>query len=160
MTGAFATAADLVAAAGRDLGAAAWVRVDADRAATFARVTSDADLAGALPGTLVLSFAAASLTEVFAVPGASMGVNYGLDDVRFGAPVPVGARVRLRVRIDDATPGRGGAVQVALAVVVERADAVEPACTARLLARFHFDPAADDAAADDRATPTPEGDLR
>ncbi|GAY09603.1 MaoC/PaaZ C-terminal domain-containing protein [Pseudonocardia sp. N23] len=139
MTASFATAAELVAASGRDLGATGWVEVDAARSAEFARATGDVDWAGGLPSTLVLSFAAASLAEVFAVPGASMGVNYGLDDVRFGEPVPVGTRVRLRGRIEDAAPGRGGAVQVALAVAVERADSAALACTARLLARFHFE---------------------
>ncbi|RTL69161.1 MAG: dehydratase [Pseudonocardiaceae bacterium] len=139
MTGTFTTADELVAATGRDLGTSGWVDVDAARAATFAQVTGDESWDGGLPGTLVLSYAAASLAEVFAVPGASMGVNYGLDDVRFGSPVPTGAKVRLRARIDEAVPGKGGTVQVALGVVVERAGAAEPACTARLLARFHFE---------------------
>ncbi|GEL25340.1 MaoC family dehydratase [Pseudonocardia sulfidoxydans NBRC 16205] len=139
MTGVFATADELVAASGRDLGTTGWVEVDAARAATFSQVTADEGWGDGLPGTLVLSYAAALLAEVFAVPGASMGVNYGLDDVRFGDPVPVGSRVRLRARIDEAAPGRGGAVQVAVGVVIERDGTAEPACTARLLARFHFE---------------------
>ncbi|MBN9112297.1 MAG: hypothetical protein J0I34_26365 [Pseudonocardia sp.] len=139
MTSAFMTSDELVAASGRDLGTSGWVDVDAARAATFAQVTGDETWDGALPGTLVLSYAAASLAEVFAVPGASMGVNHGLDDVRFGEPVPVGTMVRLRARIDDAALGGKGAVQVVLGVVVERADTGEPACTATLLARFHFE---------------------
>lgn len=139
MTSAFTTADELVAASGHDLGTSSWVSLDAARAADFARVTCDDGWSDGVPGTFVLSYAAASLADVFAVPGAEMGVNYGLDDVRFGDPVPVGTKVRLRARIQDASPGRGGAVQVALGVVVERADAAEPACTARLLARFHFE---------------------
>ncbi|ODU06338.1 MAG: hypothetical protein ABS81_04795 [Pseudonocardia sp. SCN 72-86] len=139
MTRAFTSADELVAASGRDLGASGWVEVDATRAATFAQVTGDKSWGDGLPGTLVLSYAAAALAEVFAVPGASMGVNYGLDDVRFGEPVPAGTTVRLRARIDDAALGRKGAVHVALGVVVERDDGAEPACTATLLARFHFD---------------------
>ncbi|GJF03902.1 MaoC family dehydratase [Pseudonocardia sp. D17] len=146
MTRVFATADELVAAVGRDLGAGGWIRIDPDRVRTFARVTGDRAWDGGVPGTLVLSYAAASLTELFAVPGASTGVNYGLDDVRFGDPVPVGTRVRLHARIDDATPGRAGAVQVAVAVAVERADTTELACGARLLARFHLDPTTQEAA--------------
>jgi hypothetical protein len=138
---AFHTAEQLLAAAGRDLGSSGWVEIDAARREQFALAARDGT--DGVPAFLVLSLAAASLNELFDVPGATFAMNYGLDDVRFGPPVPVGGRVRLRARIADVSARREGAVDVALDVVVERDGAgddgaIEPACTARQLARFQF----------------------
>lgn len=136
MTG-FHTAADLLGAAGRDLGTSGWVEVDAVRRDRFAAATGDPGWHSGVPGTLLLGLLAPVLGELFQVPGAAMGVNYGVDDVRFGAPVPVGSRIRARVRIESARD-TATAVAIALGVVVERDGEPEPVCTATVLARFHF----------------------
>lgn len=139
--GSFETAVALLAAVGRDLGTSGWVTVDAERTRQFADATRDVGWPGGVPGTLVLALGGAALSEVFAVPGAAMGVNYGVDDVRFAAPVTEGARLRCRARIEDARPVRD-AVQVAVGIAIECVGEPEPVCTATMLARFHF-PAAE-----------------
>ena len=64
-----------------------------------------------------------------------MGVNYGLNKVRFTSPVPAGSRVRLRMKLLEATPIEGG-LQLAWQSTIEREGADKPACIAESLARY------------------------
>src|SRR5215813_4405269 len=100
---------------GRELGASDWVAVDQDRIDAFATCTGDrqwihVDVARArrespfggpiAHGYLSLSLVAAMVMELGVVPSdAATGLNYGLDKVRFIAPVKAGARVRMRARL-------------------------------------------------------------
>jgi acyl dehydratase len=64
-----------------------------------------------------------------------MGINYGLDKVRFPSPVPVGARIRLAARVAGVDEVANGGVQLALDFTVEIDGAAKPACVARVIYR-------------------------
>ena len=141
---------------GTDLGTTDWVEVTQDRVNEFAEATGDhqwihVDVARATAespfggpiahGYLTLAMVNLFLPELLTVEQFSMGVNVGLDKVRFPAPVPVGSRVRARGEIVAASEEKGG-VQVTVRVTVERdltgdggADA-KPACVADTVSRF------------------------
>ena len=75
------------------------------------------------------------MAEVYRVEGLSMAVNYGLNKVRFPAPVPVGSRVRADVScaaVDDVPGGK----QATYAVTFERDGGTKPVCVAELLLRY------------------------
>ncbi|MCW0213215.1 MAG: MaoC family dehydratase [Pseudonocardia sp.] len=136
----FATVADLLAAApGTELGTTEWRTVEQPRIDTFADATDDhqwihvdAERAAAGPygatiahGMLTLSLVPIMIGEVANVPGASFGLNYGFDKVRFTRPVPVGSRIRAAVSLLAVDPVAGGA-KATFRAVVELASA-EPA---------------------------------
>ena len=65
-----------------------------------------------------------------------MGINYGLDRLRFPSPVPVGSRVRIVGRLDEVTDVAGG-LQVKFTATYELEGAEKPACVAELVLRFY-----------------------
>ena len=87
-------------------------------------------------GYLTLSMLAGHLGGVVQVREVRMGVNYGLNKVRFMAPVPVGSRLRARVTLLDAQPLEGG-MQLAWRSTIEREGADKPVCVAEPLARYY-----------------------
>jgi acyl dehydratase len=108
-----------------------WIHVDPERAAT-------GPFGGPIAhGYLTLSLVSYFLPQVWRVEGFGMGVNYGLERLRFPAPVPVGSRVRLRADLAEATPVDGG-VQVAVDLTMEVDGAPKPALVARGLFRYAF----------------------
>jgi acyl dehydratase len=76
------------------------------------------------------------LWEVLEVEGAQLIINYGLDKVRFPAPVPVGSRVRAGVQCRSVEPIRGGC-QATLRMTIEIEDHPKPACVADILFRYY-----------------------
>ncbi|MFI6599682.1 hypothetical protein ACIBHX_25825 [Nonomuraea sp. NPDC050536] len=74
--------------------------------------------------------------ELLEVHGIGMKVNYGLNKLRFPAPVPVGSRIRLAGKVADVTEVEGGA-QVTMAFTVEIEGAGRPACVAEAVYRFY-----------------------
>ena len=107
-----------------------WIHVDPDRAA-----------AGPFGGTIAHGFLTLSMLPqaTFAlmhVEDASAAINYGLNKVRFPAPVPVGSRIRASFRIDDVAEVEGG-VQVTTAATVEREGAEKPVCVAETVSRYY-----------------------
>lgn len=140
----------LQALVGRELGPSPWLEVGQERILAFARATEDlqwihvdAARARASPfggtiahGFLTLSLLPWMIEQVAAVPGGRMTVNYGLDRVRFTAPVPSGSRVRGRFTVARVEPVEGGA-QVAWSVVVEREGAEKPCLVAEWLTRHY-----------------------
>jgi len=106
-----------------------WIHVDPERAAAgpFGRTIAH--------GYLTLSRIPALLNELLQVHDAAQAINYGLDRVRFPAPVPVGSRVRLTAVVEQVEPVPSG-FQVALAATVECDAGSKPACAARVLCRF------------------------
>jgi acyl dehydratase len=92
-------------------------------------------------GYLTLSMVNLFLPELLTVEQFSMGVNVGLDKVRFPAPVPVGSRVRARGEVVDAVEQKGG-VQVTVRITVDRNVSggdepdPKPACVADTVSRF------------------------
>jgi acyl dehydratase len=137
-------------AAGTTLGTSPWILVDQDRIDRFADATGDhqwihvdpdraareTDFGGTIAhGYLTLSLINHLLPQVVEVAGISMGINYGLDRVRFPAPVPAGSHVRAHVDLTEVTDVTGG-VQTTMTVTVECDRAERPACVATVLSRF------------------------
>ena len=108
---------------------------------TASRSTSTQELAAAGPfgttvahGFLTLSLIPAAAYEILPVEGA-VAINYGLNRVRFPAPVPAGSRVRATIRVDSVEPIQGG-VQVTMTATFEREGGEKPVCVAEQLFRF------------------------
>src|SRR4029450_690425 len=134
---------------GRELGASSWVAVDQNCIDVFAACTGDrqwihVDVARAkrespfggpiAHGYLTLSFVAAMVMELGVTPpDAASGLNYGLDKVRFIAPVKAGARVRTRATLLAVEPQRGRGVLLKLNCTVEIEGEGKPALVAELL---------------------------
>ena len=115
---------ELLAMAGKDLGYSEWLDIDQDRIDAFAEVTNDhnfihvdPDAAAQTPfgstiahGFLTLSLVISMFYEVAVYPeNMVMGINYGMNKVRFLAPVKVGSRIRLQatlVGVSERSPGR------------------------------------------------------
>ena len=140
------TAAQFV---GRELGASDWVAVDQDRIDAFADCTGDRqwihiDVDRArrespfgepiAHGYLSLSLVAAMVMELGVIPpDAATGLNYGLDKVRFIAPVKAGGRVRTRASLVAAEPQDGGRVLLKLQCTLEIEGEAKPALLAEIL---------------------------
>jgi acyl dehydratase len=136
---------------GLELGPGAWIDVPQERIDAFAEATEDrqwihVDPARAAEGPFGTTVAHGYLTlsllvpltyELMPVEDARAVVNYGLDHVRFPAPVPAGSRVRARLRVDETAEVGGGGVQVGLTATVERAGAEKPVCVAAVVVRFY-----------------------
>ena len=147
----FRSADDLVAAAGADLGMSGWHTVSQGRIDAFAEVTDDPQWihvdpvrAAAGPfgttgahGFLTLALIPVMVGEVLHVAGARLVMNYGLDRVRFPAPLPSGSEVRARVRILDATAS-AGRVRVNGEVTIAARGATRPCCVAETITLFVF----------------------
>ncbi|MGW4499993.1 MaoC family dehydratase [Micromonospora sp. NPDC004336] len=151
----FASVDDLAAAVGETLGPGQWQRVDQGRVDLFADATDDHQwihldavraAAGPYGGTiahgfLTLSLVPALVGRLYRVRGVRMGVNYGLNRVRFPAPVPVGSAVRATATIAGVTPVDGG-VQLVTGVTVECDAGTKPVCVAETVSRLYVGPAA------------------
>ena len=136
--------------AGSDLGASGWTEVTQDRINTFADATGDhqwihvdVEKAKAGPfgapiahGYLTLSLFIPLFTELLDVEGVSTKVNYGLNKVRFPAPVPVGSRIRLLARLASVEEVPGG-VQVTVDGTVEIEGGAKPAAVLQSMSRFY-----------------------
>ena len=125
---------ELEGAAGRDLGAGEWHEIGQERVNLFADATDDhqwihldpvAAAAGPFGATvahgyLTLSLIPALLPEILVIEGASIAVNYGIERVRFPAPVRVGSRVRLKASLGRVEPRSFGiAYHVEVTVEIE-----------------------------------------
>ena len=108
-----------------------WIHVDVERA------KEESPFGGPIAhGYLTLSLLVPLIAQVFVVTDTAMGVNYGLNKVRFPSPVPVGSRVRLTATLKDVEQVAGG-LQLTLAVVVEREGSEKPACIAEPVYRYY-----------------------
>jgi acyl dehydratase len=76
------------------------------------------------------------LAEVLTVSDAALGVNYGLNKVRFPTPVPVGSKIRLTATLADVTEVTGG-LQLTISAVIELEGSAKPACVAEPVLRFY-----------------------
>ena len=146
-----ATVEDMKAKIGEELGVGDWVEVNQDRINTFADATGDhqwihvdEDRAKQGPfgqtiahGYLTLSLIPSLGGGGLGLDGVRMGINYGLDRVRFITPVKAGSRVRARRKLLDVTEGEGF-VQMKVEVTVEIDGEAKPACVAETLSRAYF----------------------
>jgi acyl dehydratase len=135
--------------AGTELGPSRWVEVDQSRIDAFASATEDSQwihtnreraAAGPFGTTIAHGFLTLSLLpelwfEVFGDGGYAVTVNYGVNRVRFPAPVTVGSRVRATFRIEEVQPVDGGD-QARIAATVECEGQSKPVCAAELVFRF------------------------
>ena len=146
----FNTPAELKTAVGQPLGRSDWLEVTQERINQFADATGDhqwihvdPELAKSGPfgaciahGYLTLSLVNYFLPQIIVVLGIRMGVNYGVDKVRFPSPVPVGARIRGSGELLNVEDVKGG-VQATVRVTVEIEGSDKPACVADTISRFY-----------------------
>ncbi len=140
---------ELRAAAGTRVGTSDWMTIEQSRVDMFADATDDhqwihvdQQKAEAGPfgttiahGFLTLSLLSELLKQVYRVDGVKMGINYGLNKVRFTAPVPVGSKIRGVVDLAEVADAKGGAVQVTNRVTVEIEGSQRPALVAEWITR-------------------------
>jgi acyl dehydratase len=151
MTTTTTTLAELPALKGTELGISEWVEVTQERVNLFAEATGDhqwihvdverakaeSPFGGPIGhGYLTLSLLIPMWSEVLVVSDATMGVNYGLNKVRFPAPVPVGSKLRLTATLKDVEEVAGG-LQVTVTAVIEAEGAVKPVCIAEPVFRMY-----------------------
>lgn len=148
----FTSAAEAIAAVGQDLGASDWIRIDQDRIDEFARATGDFQWIHVDPeraaqgpfgravahGYLTFSLINMVLPDLIRAEGATMGLNYGAERLRFPAAVPEGSRIRFRATLKAADPVGENAVQITVHVVAELEGSEKPACAVDILARYYF----------------------
>jgi acyl dehydratase len=147
----FDTSLGLKEFVGQELGVSDWFTVTQERISQFAAVTEDhqwihedRDLSARespygttiAHGFLTLSLLSYLTGQVFQVRGEQMSVNYGLNRVRFPAPVPSGARIRARVKLQGLKE-LADSLEAELHVTVEVENGPKPCCVAEWLARFY-----------------------
>jgi acyl dehydratase len=147
----FESPAALAGAVGQKLGESGWLEITQERVNLFADATDDHQWIHVDPerarqgpfgapiahGYLTLSLVSRFLPEIVTVKGISMGVNYGVDRVRFPSPVRVGARVRGSGELLEAEPQKDGSLQAKIRVTVEIEGQAKPACVAETLSRYY-----------------------
>ena len=145
------TLAELSGLTGTELGTSDWVEVTQERVNLFADATDDhqwihvdverADRESPFGGPighgyLTLSLLIPMWSQVLVVTDAAMAVNYGLNKVRFPAPVPVGSKLRLTATLKDVEEVAGG-LQITATAVIEREGGDKPVCIAEPVFRFY-----------------------
>jgi acyl dehydratase len=144
----FARLADLQPLVGQDIGLSDWLTVDQRRIDLFAEATDDRQwihvdpqraAAGPFGATVAHGFLTLSLlpplfASGFQIDGIRMGINYGLNRVRFAAPVRVGSRLRGRFKLKAYEPIEGGA-QLTVEATIELEGSDKPACVADSVSR-------------------------
>jgi acyl dehydratase len=145
------TLAELPKLKGESLGTSEWYSVTQERVNTFATATDDhqwihVDVERAVNespfgatiahGYLILSLIVPMYKQVFTVSDSTMGLNYGLNKVRFPSPLPVGSMIRLKATLKEVERIDGG-LQITVAGTVEREGSEKPVCVAELVLRLY-----------------------
>ncbi len=136
---------------GQELGVSDWHLVTQEEINSFAEATHDhqwihldverakreSPFGGPVAhGYYTLSLAPHLMSQIWGVQGVKMGVNYGLNKLRFPSPVPIGSRIRARATLNNVEDVKGGMqVTVGLAFEIEGQD--KPACVAEGLYRYY-----------------------
>ncbi|MDX6692915.1 MAG: hypothetical protein QOF02_518 [Blastocatellia bacterium] len=143
--------AELSEQVGREVAVSDWLLVAQERVNQFAEATEDRQWIHIDPeraarespfkqtiahGFLTLSLLSELARRAMSVGGVKMGINYGLNRVRFIAPVPAGARIRGRFTLRELEEIKGGA-QATWSVTVEREGGDKPCCAAEWLVRYY-----------------------
>jgi acyl dehydratase len=143
---------ELEAKVGQEIAVSPWVEIAQDRIDLFARATEDfqwihvdREKAKTSPfgttiahGFLTLSMLPKLVESTFEFSDRKMGVNYGLNKVRFTAPVTAGARIRGRFTLARYEKIDGNGVQTTWGVVMEREGGDKPVCVAETISRHYF----------------------
>jgi acyl dehydratase len=141
---------DLLPMIGSDLGSSPWLDVTQERIDTFADATDDhqwihVDVERAKTGPfggpiahgyLTLSLLIPLWSEILVIEDLDMAVNYGLNKVRFPAPVPAGSRVQVSATLADAEEVPGG-IQATVDAVMRVEGADKPVCIAQMVHRYY-----------------------
>jgi acyl dehydratase len=136
--------------AGKELGVSHWTPVEQEKVTAFAKLTGDEQwihvdperaLSGPFGATVqhgffTLGLSTGLLDQVFRVDDVSVVLNYGLNRVRFPAPLRVGSRVRMHIALAEAEPLSGG-VQVVYHLTYEVEGEPKPCCVADLVFRYY-----------------------
>lgn len=147
----FDTIAELAALQGQDVATSPWLTITQQQVNLFADATGDHQWIHIDPekarsgpfgapiahGFLTLSLIPQFFASAFKVGEQRMGVNYGLNKVRFTSPVPVGSRLRARMKLLAVQPIDQGGSQLTWEVTVEREGETKPACIAESLVRMY-----------------------
>ena len=145
----FQTLQDLAACVGQEVAVSDWIAITQEQVDQFAEATGDRQWihvdverarAGPFGGPIAHGFLTLSLLpklyeSALEVTQSRMGVNYGLNRVRFMAPVPVGGRVRGRMKLLAAEPIANDGVQMTWETTIELEGSPKPACVAESVVR-------------------------
>ncbi|HLM49345.1 MAG TPA: MaoC family dehydratase [Solirubrobacteraceae bacterium] len=140
---------EIRARVGEEIGVSGWHLVTQEDVDAFARVTrdeyfihTDPERAKETPfggtiahGYYTLSLASGFGYEIVSYEGVSLGINYGVNRVRFPSPMPVGDRVRMRLRLLEVAEISGG-IQLTTLLTFEREGGDKPVCVAESLTRL------------------------
>jgi acyl dehydratase len=143
---------DLESKVGQEVGISPWVEMTQERIDTFAKATEDFQWIHVDPkrarespfgGTIAHGFLTLSMLpklseSTFEFSDRKMGVNYGLNKVRFTAPVPAGAKIRGRFVLAKYEKIEGNGVQTTWSVTIEREGGEKPVCVAESIGRHYF----------------------
>lgn len=149
------TVEELKGLVGQELSVGKWVEITQERVNQFADVTGDHQYIHVDPerasqtffgGTIAHGYLTLSLLPLLGKDregvrvdlGGKMAVNYGVDRVRFPAPVPVGKRVRMRSKLLEVNEISDGCVQMKYQQTVEVEGQDKPGCVAETLSRIYF----------------------
>jgi acyl dehydratase len=146
----FESVTDLAAVAGQEIGQSDWVTITQEDVNLFADATGDHQwihvdperaAQGPFGGTIAHGFMTLSLLprlqhQIYTVKGIKLAINYGLNKVRFPAPVPVGSKVRAKSSLVDVDDLGNGAVQATVSTIVEIQGSPKPACVAESIVRY------------------------
>jgi acyl dehydratase len=144
---------DLLAMIGQDLGSSPWLDVSQERINVFADATDDhqwihVDVERAKTGPfggpiahgyLTLSLLIPLWSQILVIEELDMAVNYGLNKVRFPAPVPAGSRVQVSATLADAEEVGGNGIQATIDTVMRVEGADKPVCIAQMVHRYYKD---------------------
>lgn len=147
----FESIAELAAFAGQGVLTSEWTTITQEQINQFAQATGDHQWihvdevrakegpfgAPIAHGFLTLSLLPWFFDNTLEVRGVRMGINYGLNKVRFVAPVPVGSRLRAQLKLERAEILDGNGMQMTWEATIEREGASKPACVAETLARLY-----------------------
>ena len=145
------TLTELSSLAGQEVAVSDWITITQEQVNQFAQATGDhqwihVDVekakAGPFGGPIAHGYLTLSLLPQFFISSlhvvqARMGVNYGLNKVRFPAPVPVGSRLRARMKLLKSEQIDQGGVQMTWEVTIEREGGAKPVCVAESMARYY-----------------------
>jgi len=145
---------ELLGYIGQDLGTSGWLEIPQGDINLFAQAThddqwihTDVERAKSGPfggpiahGYLTLSLLIPLWSQILVIADLGMAVNYGLNKVRFPAPVPAGSRVRLTASLAAAEQIKGGGVQATVDAVMELEGTDKPVCVAQMVHRYYAAP--------------------
>ena len=145
----FQTISELATLVGQEVAVSDWITITQEQVNLFAQATGDhqwihvdVERAKAGPfgapiahGFLTLSLIPKFFESAIAIEETGMGVNYGLNKVRFTSPVPVGSRLRARLTLLKSEPIDNNGIQMTWAVSVEREGTAKPVCIAESISR-------------------------